>query len=144
MLEAALKHQKEFVEFGLRDKKIMGMAPTYSDWEFVRSILPFSNIYYDATLQISGSTYVTSTMYMFDAFCIGIRIKQMSTSKDVNMSVKVMDNRMKKKYDKYWANTDSLKMLLMITLVLHPTYKLKFTNWLSAQRFDGEVGEVTC
>jgi len=31
MLEAALKHQKEFVEFGLRDKKIMGMAPTYSD-----------------------------------------------------------------------------------------------------------------
>ena len=144
MLEAALKHQKEFVEFGLRDKKIMGMAPTYSDWEFVRSILPFSNIYYDATLQISGSTYVTSTMYMFDAFCIGIRIKQMSTSKDVNMSVKVMDNRMKKKYDKYWANTDSLKMLLMITLVLHPTYKLKFTNWLSAQRFDGEVGKVTC
>jgi len=62
MLEVALKHHKAFEEFKLRDKKFMGMAPTYSDWEFVRSILPFLEIFYDATLCISGSSYVTSTM----------------------------------------------------------------------------------
>ena len=70
-------------------------------------------------------------MYMFEAFGIGLRIKQMSTSKDVNLSMKAIVDIMKKKDDKYWGNIDSIKMLLMISLVLHPTYKLKFMNWLS-------------
>jgi len=56
MLEPALKHHKAFEEFELRDKKFMGMTPTYSDWEFMRSILLFLKIFYDATLRISGSS----------------------------------------------------------------------------------------
>ena len=82
-------------------------------------------------MKYAAHQVVTSTMYMFDAFCIGIRIKQMSTSKDVNLSMKAIVDIMKKKDDKYWGNIDSIKMLLMISLVLHPTYKLKFMNWLS-------------
>ena len=35
-------------------------------------------------------------------------------------------------------------MLLMISLVLHSSYKLKFMNWLIAESFDGEGGELTC
>ena len=104
------------------------MAPTYSDWEFVHSILPFLMIFYDATLRISSSVYVTSTMYMFENFGIGLRIKQMSTSKDVNVSVRLMSDKMKKKYDKYWGNIDNLNMLLIFALVLHSTNKLKSTN----------------
>ncbi|KAG4918221.1 hypothetical protein JHK85_056502 [Glycine max] len=86
MLEAILKHHKAFEEFELRDKKFMGMAPTYSDWEFVHSILPFLEIFYDATLRIFGSSYVTNTTYMFEAFGIGMKIMEMSTSRGVNMS----------------------------------------------------------
>ena len=37
-----------------------------------------------------------------------------------------------------------MNVLLMISLVLHPTYKLKFTNWFIAKSFDGEMGELTC
>ncbi|KAL5165349.1 Zinc finger BED domain-containing protein RICESLEEPER 2 [Glycine soja] len=144
MLEAALKHHKEFEEFKLRDKKFMGMAPTYSDWEFVRSILPFLEIFNYATLRIFGSSYVISTMYMFEAFGIGMKIREMSTSWGVHMSVRTMVVRMKEKYDKYWGNPDHINMLLMISLMLHPSYKLKFTNWLIAKSFDGEGGESTC
>ena len=32
----------------------------------------------------------------------------------------------------------------MISRVLHPSYKLKFTNWLIDESFDGEGGELTC
>ncbi|KHN15596.1 Putative AC transposase [Glycine soja] len=144
MLEAALKHHKEFEEFKLRDKKFMGMAPTYSDWEFVRSILPFLEIFNYATLRIFGSSYVISTMYMFEAFGIGMKIREMSTSWGVHMSVRTMVVRMKEKYDKYWGNPNHINMLLMISLMLHPSYKLKFTNWLIAKSFDGEGGESTC
>jgi len=88
MLEASLKHHKAFEEFKLRDKKFMGSDPTYYDWEFVRSILPFFEIFYDATLRISGSSYLARTMYMFEAFGIGMKIRKMSTSRGVNISVR--------------------------------------------------------
>ncbi|KAH1257178.1 hypothetical protein GmHk_03G007208 [Glycine max] len=110
MLEASLKHPKAFEEFGLRDKKFMGMAPTYNDWEFVCSILPFLEIFYEAILCISSSYYVTSTMYMFEAFGIGMKIKEMSTSKGVNMSVRMMVVHMKEKYDKYWGNPGHINL----------------------------------
>nr|KYP72582.1 Putative AC9 transposase [Cajanus cajan] len=101
-------------------------VPTFGDWEFVRGILPFLNLFYDATMRISGSSYVTSNMYMFEAFGIGIKIKQMCASKDVIISM--MAENMKKKYEKYWGNPNRLNMLLLIALVLHPIYKLKFMH----------------
>ena len=136
MLEPALKHHNAFEEFELRDKKFMGMAPTYNDWEFVHSIFPFLEIFYDATLCISGSSHATSTMYMFEAFGIGMKIKEMSTSRGVNMSVRTMVVRMKERYDKYWGNPNRINRLLMKATnwliieinVLHPSYKLKFIN----------------
>ena len=51
---------------------------------------------------------------------------------------------MKEKYDNYWGNPNHINTLLIISLVLHPSYKLKFTNWLIAEHFDGEGGELTC
>ncbi|XP_040870562.1 uncharacterized protein [Glycine max] len=81
---------------------------------------------------------------MFEAFGIGMKIREMSTSRGVNMSVRMMVVRMKEKYDKYWGNPNRTNMLLMISLVLHPSYKLKFTNWLIAESFDGKGGELTC
>ena len=74
-------------------------------------------------LCISSSYYVTSTMYMFEAFGIGMKIKEMSTSKGVNMSVRMMVVHMKEKYDKYWGNPGHINVLLIISLVLHPSYK---------------------
>jgi len=38
---------------------------------------------------------------MFEAFGIGMKIRKMSTSRGVNMSVKMMVVRMKEKCDKY-------------------------------------------
>ena len=70
-------------------------------------------------------------MYTFEAFGIGMKIREMSTSRGVNMSVRTVTVHMKEKY--YWGNIDRINMLLMISLVLHPSYKLKFMNWLIAE-----------
>ena len=78
----------------------------------MRLILPFLKIFHDATLHISGSAYVTSNMYMFDAFEIGSKIKQMSTSRDLSVSVRLMANKTKKKYDKHWGSIICLNILL--------------------------------
>ena len=124
MLEVALKYKNGFEELELRDKQYRGIAPEYSDWEFVRLIFPFLKIFHDVTLRISGLAYVTRTMYMSVAFGIGSKIKQMSTSRDVSVSVRLIHDSMKKKYDKYWGS--------------------KIMNWLIVESFDGKLSKLSC
>ncbi|XP_012575595.1 zinc finger BED domain-containing protein RICESLEEPER 2-like [Cicer arietinum] len=113
MLDSALKHQKAFEVLEIHDPKYL---------------------FYDATLRISGSSYVASNMYMLEVFGIGEKILKMCNSKD--MCLKVMADRMKTKYDKYWGKYENLNMLLLISSVLDPRNKLKFVNWLITQNFN--------
>ena len=80
---------------------------------------------------------------MFEAVRIGMKIREISTSRGVNISVRMMVVHMMEKYCKYWSNPDCINLLLMISLMLHSSYKLKFTNWIIAESFDGEGGELT-
>jgi hypothetical protein len=43
-------------------KKGLG-PPNYDDWDRIRTFLKFLKLFYDATLRLSGSLYVTSNMY---------------------------------------------------------------------------------
>ncbi|WVY90741.1 hypothetical protein V8G54_036257 [Vigna mungo] len=103
MLEASLKYKDAFEE----------------DWEYARSILPFLKIFYDSTLRISSSSYVTSQMYM-------------------NVSIKLMTMRMKGKYEKYWGNSNGINTLLIV-VVLDPRNKLDFVNYFIDYLFESSM-----
>jgi len=69
MLEASLKYKDVFVLLDMQDKKFgvemaksNGGVPLEEDWEYVRSVLPFLKMFYDSTMCISSSSYVTSHM----------------------------------------------------------------------------------
>ena len=72
MLDFAFKHKMGFVELEFYDTKYaneLGKGiglPSHEDWEYVESILPFLSIFYEATLRISGNSYVTSNIYMLE------------------------------------------------------------------------------
>ncbi|WVZ09209.1 hypothetical protein V8G54_013739 [Vigna mungo] len=141
MLEASLKYKDAFVlldmqdtKFGIEMAKSNGGVPLEEDWEYARSILPFLKIFYDSTLRISGSSYVTSHMYMNEVFGIGKRIRQYSESGDV--SIKLMAMRMKGKYEKYWGNPNGINILLLIAVVLDPRSKLDFVNYFIDYLFE--------
>ncbi|WVY98387.1 hypothetical protein V8G54_030538 [Vigna mungo] len=102
-----------------------------------RSILPFLKLFYDSTLRISGSSYVTSHMYMKEVFAIGKRIRQYSESNDV--SIKLMAMRMKGKYEKYWGNPNGINILLLIAVVLDPRSKLDFVNYFIEYLFESSM-----
>ena len=44
--------------------------PSYEDQEYDEGILPFLSIFCEATLRISGTSYVTSSMYMLEVVVI--------------------------------------------------------------------------
>ena len=79
MLEAALKHQKAFELPELQDKKYVDElsrekgkgAPSKGDWDYAWSILPFLKMFYDCTICISTTSYITNNLYMKEMFAIG-------------------------------------------------------------------------
>ncbi|CAL5212803.1 unnamed protein product [Lathyrus oleraceus] len=80
MLKGALKHNKTFTELEFRDRKYFNEmskdkgVPRPEDWEHVELILPFLQIFHEATERISGSSYVTSNMYMLDVKVVSYTI----------------------------------------------------------------------
>lgn len=142
MLAAALKHEKTFEELCFLDQKYVNEltskgkgVPTQDDWKRVREILPFLKMFYDATVRISGSSYLTSNIYMFEILGIGKRIVEMCSSEDVHL--RTMAQTMKLKYDKYWGNYKNLNMMLLVALVFDPRRKVRLAGWM-IRRFYNE------
>lgn len=120
MLNVALKHEKTFTEFEFKYQKYVNEVnkekdvPTPKDWEHVALILPFLKLFHEAT--VSGSSYLTSNLYMFEVFGVKMKIVEMSNNEDEK--AKSMVKKMKAKYEKYWGDPTCLNMLL-IAIVLH-------------------------
>ena len=98
----------------------------------------FLEMFYDATLRISGSSYVTSNLYMKEVFALGRRIQQYRDDDD--LSISLMASKMKAKYNKYWGNAKTINMLLLIAVVLDPCHKLDYVEWCLVNSFGAEVG----
>ena len=135
MLSSAVKHMKTFIELEFTDQQyVIEMSkekgvPTLKDWEEVGSILPFLKIFHDATMRVSGSSYLTNNLYMLEVFSVGQKIAKMCRSEDA--SLKSMALKMRAKYNKYWGDPDSLNMFLLIAMVLDPRRKMKLVDWMA-------------
>ncbi|XP_031268671.1 zinc finger BED domain-containing protein RICESLEEPER 1-like [Pistacia vera] len=143
MLDAAIKFQKAFdlleIDYSkYKDELSSGHKsrglPTYSDWEYARYLLPFLKIFYDATVCVFDSFYVTGNEYMREIYDIGMKISEWSHSHDLNLSSTAV--RMKGKFDKYWSNVDNINIMLFIAVVLDPRDKLEYVDWVIGESYD--------
>ncbi|KAL4337665.1 hypothetical protein AHAS_Ahas12G0132900 [Arachis hypogaea] len=127
----------------MQDKKIVEElnkkreVPSIQDWDYAKSVLPFLEAFYDATLHIFRSSYVTSNLYMKEVFTLGSRIQQYRDDDD--LSISLMESKIKEKYNKYWENVKTINMLL-IAIVLDLCHKLDYVKWCLVNSFGAEVG----
>ncbi|XP_021761297.1 zinc finger BED domain-containing protein RICESLEEPER 2-like [Chenopodium quinoa] len=119
-----------------------GGVPEPSDWDRVASFLPLLKIFYDATLRVSGSLYITSNVYLQELVGISVLIKKKMLSNDAGVSL--MASGMKKKHDKYWENVDNVNLLLYIAVILDPRRKMGYTKWAINQQYDSEKAKYLC
>ncbi|CAK8565346.1 unnamed protein product [Lathyrus sativus] len=133
MLVSASKHEITFEELGFRDKRYVNEltkkgkgVSTKDDWKHINLTIPFLKLFYDATVHISGSSYLTSNIYMFEVLGIGNSIADMCASEDEHLLSAAQ--KMKKKYDKYWGSHEKLNMILLIALVFDPRRKIKLVD----------------
>ncbi|KAL4288092.1 hypothetical protein AHAS_Ahas19G0251600 [Arachis hypogaea] len=93
-------------------------------------------MFYDATLRIFGSSYVTSNLYMKEVFAFGRKIQQYRNDDD--LSISLMASKMKAKYNQYWKNEKTINMLLIV-VVLDPCHKLDYVEWCLVNSFGVKV-----
>jgi len=72
--------------------------PTFEDWENFRVFLKFLKLFYDVTIRLSGSLYVTFNMY-FQEIC-GIQAHLHAFSESGDYVLIAMAEKIKMKYNK--------------------------------------------
>ncbi|WCJ18596.1 hypothetical protein M5689_000933 [Euphorbia peplus] len=101
MLETTVKFEKAFDLLEMSDSKyVMELTlkhgtPTSDDRDYVRSLLPFLQVFYDTTVAFFGSLHVTSNEYMKKVFGLGLMID--SKIEDSDVFLRAMAEKMKKK-----------------------------------------------
>ncbi|XP_031097064.1 zinc finger BED domain-containing protein RICESLEEPER 2-like [Ipomoea triloba] len=128
MLDSAQKFERAFERFEELDPHyghdlLNSEGITDHDgWENVRRLCMFLGHFYDLTVKVSGSLYVTSNTYFPEICEVYSILRDWIKSRDSHFSS--MAQRMKDKFDKYWGNVDKMNMLLYVATVLDPRRNL--------------------
>ncbi|KAL1223810.1 Zinc finger BED domain-containing protein RICESLEEPER 2 [Cardamine amara subsp. amara] len=135
MLQAAVSLKKGFDMLELEDEKyvaeltrICEAVPSETDWSYATALSEILQYFYDATVNISGSKYVTGNTYMKEIFGVGWMIVKMDTLEDTHK--KAMAEKMKLKFYKYWGNFDNTNIMIYVVAVLDPRYKIRWVKWM--------------
>jgi hypothetical protein len=128
-----------YYEHDLQEREGKG-KPTEEDWENVKRLVGFLRSFYDFTLSISGSLYVTSNSFLHEVSSIDDILREWCVSDDFDLSV--MAKRMREKYNKYWGKPEKLNMLLYVSVVLDPRYKLEYVEFVLGEMYEETVAKM--
>ncbi|XVF74336.1 hypothetical protein PTKIN_Ptkin13bG0102300 [Pterospermum kingtungense] len=101
--------------------------PKKEDGEKVRRMCDFLKKFYDLTLKISGSTYVTSNIFLDDITDIYTTLSAWEV--DSNFEFKSMAKGIKENFEKYWGNVDRMNYLLFIASIFDPMRKFDYMKF---------------
>ncbi|PWA70875.1 zinc finger, BED-type [Artemisia annua] len=112
-------------------------APNEEDWENARFFMEYLKIFFNVTKKVSGSKYVTSSLFFGELVTMHATISRMCLQ--VDEKKRKMALSMKDKYDKYWDNIDNMNFLLHVALVLDPRNKLRYLEYCLGLIYVGEL-----
>ena len=114
--------------------------PRFLDWENVRFFTNFLGMFYEAILRFSSSLFVTTNVYFHELVSLQDQLNQLCNGRGDHL-LKGMAQRMKLKYDKYWGSVDRINLMLFVTVVVDPRYKLKYVKFWFKQWYDEEKAD---
>ncbi|KAH7672343.1 Tam3-transposase (Ac family) protein [Dioscorea alata] len=123
MLDVAQTYERAFDRFALEDPYMIqdiDSIPTTTDWRKARYLNQFLENFYELTLKVSGSKYVTCNTFFQDIS--GMNAVLTNMMENDNHEVAAMAIGMKEKYDKYWGKIEKMNMLVFVEFVLLKMY----------------------
>ncbi|GKE82790.1 zinc finger BED domain-containing protein RICESLEEPER 2-like protein [Tanacetum coccineum] len=128
MLETAQNYEKAFSRYDsedchYRDDLEKTGVPVSTDWANVRRLAKFLEHFYELTLKVSRTLYVTSNSFLDDITSINAALNNcIYDVRDKNLSV--MAKMMKCKFDKYYGGLEKCNIATAVASVLDLRNKL--------------------
>ncbi|KAL2921293.1 Zinc finger BED domain-containing protein RICESLEEPER 2 [Bienertia sinuspersici] len=100
MIVCALKFKEVFPRLALEDRDY-AFCPTFEDWGKLEKLVEILEVFYEATMIISGSEYPTSNLFLGEVR----KVKKLLDSKSESSDefVKEMVKNMKQRFDNYFG-----------------------------------------
>nr|KJB27812.1 hypothetical protein B456_005G011200 [Gossypium raimondii] len=142
MLDTAQNFERAFERFEEQDTNFRAELergegwPSLDDWNNVINLRDFLEHFYEFTLRISGTSYVTSNNFLDELSEIDILLRDAQLNS--NVAFNVMAIKMKEKYDKYWGGIDKINLLMFVACVLDPRQKLKYLEFVLSEMSSSE------
>ncbi|GAB4833632.1 hypothetical protein Ancab_039952 [Ancistrocladus abbreviatus] len=146
MLDVAYKLRRAFDRFIDDDPFFRGDLlhgdglgiPKEDDWKKVNVLLKLLECFYDLTMHVSGSLYVTSNTYFDEISNVCCILKQWCD----DLSFNSMASKMMEKFESYWGNPEKINMLMFIAVVLDPRYKYEYVEFGIHQIYEAEKAKI--
>ncbi|KAH0634432.1 hypothetical protein KY290_037845 [Solanum tuberosum] len=142
--DIGLLHYLQFVEDedGKDEHRSVVGALLSDDWDNVRKIANFLQIFYDLTREVSGSHYVTANSHFLKICEVSCYLKQLISSEEDNEDLlgKIASN-MREKFDKYWGTPKKMNKMIFISCVLDPRHKFVSVGFALQMMF-GKEGPI--
>ncbi|KAG8491680.1 hypothetical protein CXB51_014944 [Gossypium anomalum] len=110
--------------------------PSVNDWANVRNLRDFLEHFYEVTLRVFGTLYVTCNNFFDELSEIDILLRDAQLNSNVDFNV--MAIKMKDKYDKYWGDIDKMNLLMFVACVLDSRQKLKYLEFALSEMSSSE------
>lgn len=108
------------------DEKCAGSLLS-TDWENIRRLVKFLETFYELTLKVSGSLYVTSNVHFIEICELHYALNDMIQNEGCDLSE--MATNMKEKFDTYWGKPEKMNKIIYIACILNPHYKNEYVTY---------------
>ncbi|GKE05188.1 zinc finger BED domain-containing protein RICESLEEPER 2-like protein [Tanacetum coccineum] len=148
MLDAAQKYERAFARYDSEDRHYRDDlektgVPIAFDWENVRRLTKFLEHFYELTLKVSGTLYVTSNSFLDDITSIDASLNNcINGVPDTNLAA--MAKMMKCKFDKYYGSLEKCNMATVVASVLDPRNKIEYVEVLLGDVYRKIEGKAMC
>uniref|UniRef100_A0A3Q7GHJ3 HAT C-terminal dimerisation domain-containing protein n=1 Tax=Solanum lycopersicum TaxID=4081 RepID=A0A3Q7GHJ3_SOLLC len=153
MLDTTEKFEKAFERFDLYDGNFNSFLATdicedgsiaesiqYEDWANVRNVTKFLEKFYELTLKVSGSRYVTCNVHFEDICELDAYLKLYIASDDLDLSK--MASGMKEKFKKYWGTPEKMNKMIFVASFLDPRNKFVYVSFALEELLGEETRNV--
>ncbi|GKA91596.1 reverse transcriptase domain-containing protein [Tanacetum coccineum] len=118
-------------------------VPISSDWANVRRLTKFLEHFYQLTLKVSGTLYVTSNNFLDDITSIDTALSNcINGVPDKNLAA--MAKMMKCKFDKYYRRLEKCNMATIVASVLDLRNKFEYVEVLLGDVYGKIEGKAMC
>lgn len=142
MLDTAQKFEKAFEAYEdvdpiFKTEMILGDGLVEKeDWENVRRLCAFLKKFYELTVKISGTSYVTCNLFLDDVCEVYCSLSAWENDDDLELSC--MAIKMKEKFNKYWGDVEKMNYVLYFASILDPRKKVEYVRWCFVEMY-GEL-----